>query len=171
MVVMRFISIKIAIFAYKSTLFLEENEKYTNLIFPPHNLRTRKNSSGEVEVWVPSRGAWLVLTPEEEVRRRVVRHLSERLAVPATHISEEHPVRLNGQPQRADIVVFDGSLRPWLVVECKAPDVALSQSVLDQVVRYNSVLGAPQVMVTNGRVVRAFTLTDRGTYAECDFPV
>ena len=122
-------------------------------------------------MWVPTRASWLVLTPEEEVRRRVVRHLTERLSVPPTHIAEEYPVRLNGQPQRADIVVFDVALKPWLVVECKAPDVAITQSVIDQVVRYNSVLGAHQVVVTNGRVVRAYVRTEKGTYAECEFPV
>ena len=122
-------------------------------------------------MWVPTRASWLVLTPEEEVRRRVVRHLTERLSVPPTHIAEEYLVRLNGQPQRADVVVFDVALKPWLVVECKAPDVAITQSVIDQVVRYNSVLGAHQVVVTNGRVVRAYVRTEKGTYAECEFPV
>ena len=150
---------------------MEENEKYTDFIFQPHALRTRRGASGEVEVWVPTRASWLVLTPEEEVRRRVVRHLTERLSVPPTHIAEEYPVRLNGQPQRADVVVFDVALKPWLVVECKAPDVAITQSVIDQVVRYNSVLGACQVVVTNGRVVKAFACTEKGTYAECEFPV
>lgn len=112
-----------------------------------------------------------MLTPEEEVRRRVVRHLVERLSVPATHIVEEYPVRLNGQPQRADIVVVDMEMKPWLVVECKAPDVAINQVVIDQVVRYNSILGARQVVVTNGRTIRAFSKGESGTYAECSFPL
>lgn len=111
------------------------------------------------------------LTPEEEVRRRVVCHLIERLRVPATHIIEEYPVSLNGQPQRADIVVVDGSLKPWLVVECKAPEVALSQAVIDQVVRYNSVVGASQVVVTNGLELQAYSLTEKGIYKACAFPV
>lgn len=124
-----------------------------------------------VQVWVASRQRWLVLTPEEEVRRRVVRYLTTRLAVPASLIVEEHLVLLNGQPQRADIVVFDPSLRPWLVVECKSPDVPLGSEVLDQVVRYNSVLGASQVVITNGLEVEAYSLTSKGTYAPCDFPL
>lgn len=95
----------------------------------------------------------------------------DRLSVPATHIIEEYPVRLNGQPQRADIVVVDMEMKPWLVVECKAPEVAINQSVIDQVVRYNSILGARQVVVTNGRTVRAFTKNESGTYAECEFPL
>ena len=150
---------------------MADSEKYPDFIFAPHGMPTRVNDGGVVEVWASLRRKWLVLTPEEEVRRRVVRHLTERLSVPPTHIAEEYPVRLNGQPQRADIVVFDVALKPWLVVECKAPDVAITQSVIDQVVRYNSVLGACQVVVTNGRVVRAFACTEKGTYAECEFPV
>ncbi len=150
---------------------MEDNEKYTDLIFEPHSLRCRKSADGGVEVWTPVRGLWLRLTPEEEVRRRVVRHLVERLKVPATHIVEEYPVMLNGQSQRADIVAFDRDLKPWLVVECKAPEVAINRAVIDQVVRYNSVIGARQVVVTNGRVVKAYALTDKGTYTESFFPV
>lgn len=150
---------------------MEDNEKYNDLIFSPHLSRCRKGADGGVEVWAPQRGLWLRLTPEEEVRRRVVRHLSERLKVPATHIVEEYPVMLNGQPQRADIVVVDKQMKPWLVVECKAPEVALSQSVVDQVVRYNSVIGARQVVVTNGRLVEAYALSEKGTYTKIDFPL
>ena len=150
---------------------MEDNEKYADLIFAPHELRLRKGAKGGVEVWAPTRRVWLVLTPEEEVRRRVVRHLTERLSVPTTHIIEEHPVRLNGQLQRADVVVVNMEMKPWLVVECKAPDVAINQSVIDQVVRYNSILGASQVVVTNGRVVRAFTKSASGSYSECEFPL
>lgn len=150
---------------------MEDSEKYTDLIFAPHGAPCRKNDGGVVEVWASVRRKWLVLTPEEEVRRRVVRHLVERLGVPATHIVEEWPVQLNGQSQRADIVAVDGALKPWLVVECKAPEVAINQDVVNQVVRYNSVVGARQVVVTNGRVVAAFTLTERGSYAPCEFPL
>ena len=169
---MRFIRRKFAIFdPTKIRFFLEDNEKYADLIFAPHELRLRRGAKGGVEVWASTRRAWLVLTPEEEVRRRVVRHLMVRLAVPATHIIEEYPVRLNGQPQRADIVVVDMEMKPWLVVECKAPEVAINQSVIDQVVRYNSILGARQVVVTNGKVVAAYTRTESGLYERVDFPL
>lgn len=150
---------------------MEDNEKYSDLIFSPHLSRCRKGADGGIEVWAPQRGLWLRLTPEEEVRRRVVRHLTERLKVPATHIVEEYPVMLNGQAQRADIVAVDKQMKPWLVVECKAPEVALSQSVVDQAVRYNSVIGARQVVVTNGRLVEAYALSEKGTYTKIDFPL
>ena len=133
-------------------------------------MHTRIAPTGEREVWVPMRRKWLVLTPEEEVRRRVVAHLVAHLGVPPTHIVEEYPVELNGQHQRADIVVVGPDLKPWLVVECKAPEVPLTRAVLDQVGRYNSVIGAPQVVVTNGLEVEAYSLTPQG-YVAATFPL
>lgn len=124
-----------------------------------------------MEVWVPMRRRWLLLTPEEEVRRRVVAHLTERLQVPAGNIIEEYPVMLNGQAQRADIVVVDTQARPWLVVECKAPEVSLGGAVLDQVVRYNSVIGAPQILLTNGRALEAYSRRADGHYEPVEFPL
>ena len=53
-------------------------------------------------------------------------------------------------PEEWDIVVFDRSGNPWLLVECKAPAVALTQKVFDQVFRYNLTLAAPYVAITNG---------------------
>lgn len=75
---------------------------------------------------------------------------------------------LNGQNQRADIVAFGPDMKPWIVVECKAPTVALSDDVVAQVVRYNSVVGAPYVVVTNGLEERSYVRTDRG-YTPCEF--
>lgn len=150
---------------------MAQKEKHTDLIFAPHSLRRRLTPDGAVEVLASQRRGWLLLTPEEEVRRRVVSHLTGLLGIPATHIIEEYPVMVGGQAQRADIVAVDRNLRPFLVVECKAPEVPLSDGVVEQVVRYNSVIRAPQVLVTNGRSLRAFRLTSEGTYAPCDFPL
>lgn len=121
-------------------------------------------------MWVPTRG-WLVLTPEEWVRRHVVAHLVERMGVPITSIVEEYPVLLNGQNQRADIVVVGPDAKPWLLVECKAPEVAIDRDVVAQAVRYNSVVGASQILLTNGVVVVAYTTSDGLQYSPCAFPL
>ena len=138
------------------------------LIFPTISPRL-KSEEGEKFIWDSLRGKWLVLTPEEWVRRHVVDFLCTRHSVPPTHIAEEYPVVLNGQPQRADVVVFGPDMKPWIVVECKAPTVALDERVVAQVVRYNSVLGAPYVVVTNGLEERSYALTEQGTYRPCRF--
>jgi type I site-specific restriction endonuclease len=92
----------------------------------------------------------LVLTPEEWVRRHVLAMLVDRAGVPATSIAQEYPVEVNGQTQRADIVVFGAAGRPLMVVECKAPGVAITQAAMDQAFRYNAVVGARYVMLTGG---------------------
>lgn len=114
------------------------------LNFPPGRFRIR----GE-QIWDSLRGKWVKLTPEEWVRRHVVAWLIEAQGVARQLIVQEYPVDVGGMAQRADIVVFDGA-NPELLVECKAPDVALDQGVLDQAMRYNAVVGARRVMLTNG---------------------
>ena len=37
-----------------------------------------------------------------------------------------------------------------IVVECKAPQITIDQSTFDQIARYNLVLNANYLMVTNG---------------------
>ena len=65
-------------------------------------------------------------------------------------IVEEYPVLLNGMAQRADIVAMGRDAQPLVIVECKEPGVKIDGRVVDQVVRYNSVLGGRYVVVTNG---------------------
>ena len=119
------------------------------LRFPPVQLRARIRN-GQTEIWDALRGAYLVLTPEEWVRQHLIAYLTAHCGVQPLRIVQEYPVPLNGQPQRADVVVVDDAAQPLLLAECKAPGVAVGRSVFDQVVRYNSVLGARYVVLTNG---------------------
>ena len=63
----------------------------------------------------------------------------------------EGAIALNGMTRRCDIVVFDRSGQPFIIVECKRPDVPLTQKVCDQACRYNTVLRVPYLLLTNGR--------------------
>lgn len=120
-----------------------------NLNFPPVRLRARRRGD-KVEVWDSIRGIYLVLTPEEWVRQHLIACLVSHCGVQPLRIVEEYAVPLNGQPQRADVVVVDDLGQPLLLAECKAPDVAIGQQTLAQAVRYNSVLQARYVILTNG---------------------
>ncbi len=119
------------------------------LNFPPVRLRARRRGE-TVEVWNDLRGLYLVLTPEEWVRRHLVAYLVAHCGVPSKRIVEEYAVPLNGQAQRADVVVVDDRAEPLILAECKAPGVAVGPKTLAQAVRYNSVLGARYVILTNG---------------------
>jgi hypothetical protein len=89
-------------------------------------------------------------TPEEMVRQCVLLYLIENLRYPSALIAVEKKVAVNGMPKRFDILVLDRSARPFLLVECKADFVPLAQGVFDQAARYNLILGAPYLLLTNG---------------------
>lgn len=120
------------------------------LNYPPIHLRARRTPNGRTEIFDAVRGKWLVLTPEEWVRRHVVAFMLSHCGYTAQHIVEEYPVAINGMAQRADIVAMCRCCKPYLVVECKEPNVKIDGDVLAQAVRYNSVLGGRYIVITNG---------------------
>lgn len=141
------------------------------LNFPPIHLRARRTPNGRTEVFDAVRGRWLVLTPEEWVRRHVVEYMLSECGFEPQQIVEEYPVNINGMPQRADIVAIDNQAQPLVVVECKEPNVRIDQAVLNQVVRYNSVLCGRYVVITNGLDCYSYTVTEEGKYRPLDhFP-
>jgi hypothetical protein len=107
-------------------------------------------SEGIFKIFDNVRKKWLVLTPEEWVRQHVVNYLISAHNYPASLISIEKVVELNGQKKRYDLVVLTKKLKPLIIVECKAPTVELSQEVLEQAARYNLTLKVPYVLITNG---------------------
>ena len=138
------------------------------LNFPPIRLRARRSASGRTEVFDAVRGRWLVLTPEEWVRRHVVEYLRTSCGFQPQQIVEEYPVPLNGMAQRADIVVIGCDAKPYLVVECKEPGVKICNDTLCQVVRYNSVLGCRYIVMTNGLETFCYERQDND-YAPIDY--
>lgn len=122
---------------------------YPKLNFPAVRLRAMKKD-GTDYVWDSMRGCWLLLTPEEWVRRHVLGYLTEHVGVDTVNIVQEYPVSVEGMPQRADAVVMGCGGKPLMLVECKASDVGIGAPVLDQAMRYNNVVGARYLMLTNG---------------------
>ena len=102
-------------------------------------------------VWDPLRKKSVRLTPEEEVRQWFISVLHAGMKVPEHMMGSEVALTWNGMDYRADIVVYDRSAHPLLVVECKRPDVPLTAEVATQIVRYNQVLDVPYVVATNGQ--------------------
>ena len=119
------------------------------LKYPAISPRLRRHA-GVLQVFDGLRKKWLALTPEEWVRQHVVGFLIHEKKVPAGLISLEKALRLNDLNKRYDVVVFDHSLKPWLIVECKAPYVPLDATVAEQALRYNLALPAAFVMISNG---------------------
>ena len=129
------------------------------LIFPAISART-KEEEGVKYIWDSLRGKWLVLTPEEWVRQHTIAWLVRERHIPELRISQEYPVNINGQHQRADIVVIDEFAKPHILVECKAPDVVLDHEVVMQAIRYNAVVGARFILLTNGLKLYSYEYAD-----------
>lgn len=96
------------------------------------------------------RKKWLILTPEEWVRQHVLNYLVTEKKYAISSIAIEKELLLNGLKKRYDIVVYTKQLTPYLIIECKAPYVALDHLVIEQALRYNLVIKAELLMITNG---------------------
>lgn len=128
-------------------------KNFPPLNLPPCDLRVRPDTDsrrGGYEVFDTARRRWVALTPEEWVRQHFVHYLQTALGYPSHYIANEVAIDLNGLSRRSDTVVYDRSLRPVLLVEYKAPSVAVTQKVFDQIARYNIVIGARVLVVSNG---------------------
>jgi len=119
------------------------------LNFPKVKFRFKKN--GElIFIFDEIRRKFVLLTPEEWVRQHVVHFLIDVKKYPKSHINVEKQILVNNSVKRYDIVVFDQAGNYFLLVECKAPQIEITQSTFDQIARYNSAIHSQFLMVTNG---------------------
>lgn len=119
------------------------------LKLPPCSLRI-KEGPGNRLIYDPLRRKYVALTPEEWVRQHFVNYLTGWLGYPSGLIRIEAAFTLHSMVRRADILVHDRSGEPVLIVECKAPQVKITQEVFDQVINYNFSYGVRYLVVTNG---------------------
>lgn len=123
---------------------------YPRLNLPSAQLELRPGESGRAEVYDCWRQRWVALTPEEWVRQHFVSMLVAEKGYLSGRIANEISITLNGTTRRCDTVVYDGAMRPVMIVEYKAPDVQVTQRTFDQIARYAMVLRAPYLTVSNG---------------------
>ncbi len=119
------------------------------LNFPTYSFRL-KNSENKVAIFDEIRKKFILLTPEEWVRQHVVYFLIKEKNYPKSYINVEKLIKINDVNKRYDIVVYQPNGAIFLLIECKAPEVAISQNTFDQIARYNLTLKAKYLMVTNG---------------------
>ena len=119
------------------------------LNFPTYYFRF-KNSENKVSIFDEIRKKFIVLTPEEWVRQHVIQYLLQDRNYPKSYINVEKLIKVNGLSKRYDGIVFKPNGEIFLLIECKAPEVPISQDTFDQIARYNLELKAQYLMVTNG---------------------
>ena len=111
------------------------------------------------------RKKWLILTPEEYVRQNFISYLIYHLHYPSSLISVERGVKLNSLLSRSDIVVYNQNRVPSILIECKAPQIQIGQSTLEQASKYNLKLKAEFLCVTNGLAHAFFKINfEEGNY-------
>lgn len=109
-----------------------------------------KKADGKVWIFDMIRKKFVVLTPEEWVRQHMVNYMVSELKYPKSLIKVEGGLVYNQMNKRSDIVVFDRGGKPWMIIECKAPELKITQNTLEQVSVYNATHRAKFVSVTNG---------------------
>lgn len=119
------------------------------LNFPKYQFRF-KNSENKVSIFDRIRKKFILLTPEEWVRQHTVQYLIEEKKYPESLINVEKLIRYNDLNKRYDIIIFNPDGTIFLIVECKSAQIKITQDVFDQIARYNLVLDAEYLMITNG---------------------
>ncbi len=144
---------------------------YPRLNLPSIKLRvTSSKRSGKLEVWDTLRRKHLVLTPEEWVRQHIIHHLIAKCGMACELLCCEYPIEINGTSQRADIAILTPTGEVQLLVECKAPNIAIDETTAAQILRYCAVAKPRYALLSNGLEHRLFALQD-GRYTPLPFDI
>jgi hypothetical protein len=120
-----------------------------NLNFPAYQFRF-KNIENKLFIFDLIRKKYVSCTPEEWVRQNTLLYLIETLKYPKSYINVEKKMLINGKIKRYDIVVYLPSGKLFLLIECKAPEIEITQKTFDQIAQYNFLLNSDYLMLTNG---------------------
>lgn len=120
------------------------------LNLPVFSINWGRTSDGKPTIFDSIRGKHVAATPEEWVRQHFVNYLVNHLYFPKSFIANEIGLKLNGTDRRCDTIIYSRDLRPVCIIEYKRPSIDITGNVFNQIARYNSVLGAPFLIVSNG---------------------
>lgn len=119
------------------------------LNLPVTDLRIRKQKN-KAYVFDRLRKQFVRLTPEEFVRQQFVSFLIDYKGYPSGRLANEIEIILGNVRKRCDTVLYDNYLQPLMIIEYKAPSIAISQKTFDQIARYNLTLQVPWLIISNG---------------------
>jgi hypothetical protein len=136
------------------------------LNLPEITSRTRLGKNGKLEIFDEIRKKFVRLTPEEWVRQHFLHFMVIQLGIPASLIVVESSLKYNNMLKRFDILAYNAEGKPCMVIECKSPEIEITQTVFDQVAMYNMTLTVDYLAVTNGMSHYACKIDhDKRTYA------
>jgi hypothetical protein len=109
-----------------------------------------KSKDGKTLVFDPVRKAWFILTPEEHIRQHILLYLINVQHYPKGMIALEKTIKVGNMNKRFDIVVYNRDHQPWMLIECKAPEVEITEVTLHQLLNYQRTIQCRFWMLTNG---------------------
>ena len=119
------------------------------LSFPNYEFRLKKIDEKRF-IFDEIRKKYIELTAEEWVRQNCIKFLINEKKYKSQLIAVEKKIILNNMTKRFDIIAYDNNGDPNLLVECKAPNIAIRQETFDQILSYNRVINSKYLMITNG---------------------
>ncbi|MCW3085895.1 MAG: restriction endonuclease subunit [Bacteroidetes bacterium] len=120
------------------------------LNLPTYSFKFKDDPAGYIRIFDAIRKKYVVLTPEEWVRQNFVQFLAIDKKYPVSLIALEISLKYNQLQKRADVLVYSKQGKPFLMVECKAPEVKVTQAVFHQIAMYNMTFKVEYLVVTNG---------------------
>ena len=109
-----------------------------------------KQDKDKTYVFDAIRKKYVLLTPEEWVRQHIIQFVIQEKKYPASLVAVEIGLKYNQLQKRADVLVYNTSGKPLLLIECKAPEVKITQDVFHQIALYNMTYKVAYLLVTNG---------------------
>ena len=140
------------------------------LHFPKVDFRLKKEQ-GQDLIFDPFRKQWVRLTPEEWVRQNFLQYLTVEKHYPGALIAVEKEILVGEMVKRFDILIYDRNHAPWMLVECKAMDIPLTEGVWQQVLRYGIAVPATYVVIVNGKECRGWKKVQGGLEELNDLPL
>lgn len=119
------------------------------LNLPQYSFRIKKQNE-KLVIFDSQRKRYVALTPEEWVRQNFIRFLIEEKGYPAAYLAIEKQLNMNGMKKRCDAILYNEHAQPFLIIELKAPNVAITQATFDQVAVYNAKLKVDFFIISNG---------------------
>jgi len=109
-----------------------------------------KEDQGRIRIFDALRKKYVILTPEEWVRQNFIQFLIVAKNYPVSLIAVEVSLKYNQLQKRADVLIYSKQGGPFLMIECKAPEVKITQAVFHQIAVYNMSFKVDYLLVTNG---------------------
>ncbi|MFD3407491.1 type I restriction enzyme HsdR N-terminal domain-containing protein [Aquirufa sp. HETE-83D] len=120
-----------------------------NLVFPAYSYKVKKNE-GKLYIFEEISKKYRLLTPEEWVRQHCLHYLVNYLKYPASLFQIEGGMKVDKLNRRTDIRIYKSTGEVFMLIECKAPQVDISLTTLQQISQYQKTQKAEYLVITNG---------------------